>query len=43
MGGAICISYCREILDREPWLYRYNARAGPLEPVYDKWTPKKSE
>jgi len=43
MGGAICISYFRENLDREPWHCRYGARAGLLEPVHDKWTPKKSE
>jgi len=43
MGGAICTSYFRENLDREPRHYRYNARAGLLEPVRDKRTPKKSE
>jgi len=36
MKGAVCKSCFKEIEDREPWHYRYNARAGLLEPVHDK-------
>jgi len=33
--GTICKSCFKEIEDEEPWHYRYNARAGLLEPVHD--------
>src|SRR5437773_12547397 len=40
MGGTICKSCFREIPDGEQWHYRYNERAGLLEPVHDNCSPK---
>jgi hypothetical protein len=42
MKGAICKSRLEEILEGEPWHYRYNRRAGLFEPVDDKCPPKRS-
>jgi len=42
--GAICNSCFKRIENEEPWHYRYNSRAGLLEPVHDKCSkPDKDE
>jgi len=41
-NGTICNSCFKEIEDGEPWHYRYNARAGLLEPIHEV-CPKEKE
>ncbi len=42
--SALCQACFKRIENEEPWHYRYNSRAGLLEPVHDKCSkPDKNE